>query len=232
MRRITPTLARLAFLPDRMRRFRRDRRGLAAVEFALLVPMMVLLYFGTVELTQGFSANRKLTYLARDLADLTAQATTLTNSGGGANDVNTIFSAAAGVFFPFTGAKLTLTGIVFKTGSDNQVHAYTDWSVASNGGTLRPCGELQRTSVAGNSPPAVPDGLFVAGTTLVAADTAYSYTPMIGSTFISIGSNGTNLGSGSVASIPMSKTIYMAPRSVTRISYTGSTGACSGVTFP
>ncbi|MBV8567861.1 MAG: pilus assembly protein [Methylobacteriaceae bacterium] len=226
---VTATQRRLAALA---RRLKRDRAGMAATEFALLLPLMVIMYFGVVELTQGFSASRKLTYLGRDLADLAAQATSLTNSGGGNNDVNTIFGAASGVFYPFSGAKMTLTGIVFTTGSDGKVHAYTDWSVATNSGTLRPCGELPRTSTAGNSPPAVPDGLFVAGATVVAADVSYNYTPILGSAFMSIGSNGTKLGTGTVTSIPMQHTSYMQPRSVTRVPYTGSTGSCPNVTFP
>jgi Flp pilus assembly protein TadG len=210
--------------------FRKSRGGVAAVEFAMLMPLMILMFFGTVELTQGFAAARKLDYLARDLADLTAQSTSTLSS----TDTATIFGAASSVFYPFSNAQMALTGIIFKTGSDNLEHAYTDWSVVGpNGGTARPCGELKRTSVAGNSPPAVPDALFPAAgsasTTIIVADVSYTYQPLIGSTFMAIGSNGSHLGSSTVASIPMQQTSYMQPRALSRVQYASP---CSGVTFP
>ena len=77
----------------------------------------------------------------------------------------------------------------------------------------------------------VPDAFFVAGTTIIAADVSYNYQPLIGSTFMAIGSSGTKLGSSTLTSIPMHETSYMQPRSQTRIQFTGS-AACSNVTFP
>lgn len=223
-----------AFKTFRRQRLSRDERGMAAVEFALLLPVMVLMYFGAIELTQGFSADRKATLLARDIADMAAQATTLNSSSGDSADVNMIFAAAAGVMYPFTGPQMTLTGVVFKLSStDNKVHAYTDWSVASGGGTLRACGELKRTSVAGNGPPAIPDGLFAAGTTLMVADVTYIYKPIVGRTFTAIGTTNGKIGTSTLASITLQHTAYMMPRNVARVSYTGSSGTiCTGVTFP
>jgi Flp pilus assembly protein TadG len=213
--------------------FRKAREGVAAVEFAILMPLMVLMFFGTVELTQGFAAARKLDYLSRDLADLAAQSTASTLQ---TSDLTTIFGVASSVFYPFSNAQMSLTGIIFQTGTDNLEHAYTDWSVAaSTGGTARPCGELQRTSVAGNAPPAIPDALFPAAgsaaTTMIAADVSYTYLPMIGSTFMAIGSAGTKLGSSTVASIPMQRTAYMQPRALARVHYVSPCSPPAGVTF-
>lgn len=205
------------------RRFAADRDGMAASEFALLLPVMVLVYFGSVELTQGFSASRKTDNLARDLADLAAQASTLASS-----DMTTIFAAASGVMYPFSGAQMTLSSVIFKTGSDTKVHAYTDWSSTSGGGTARPCTELPRTS-ASSLWYAVPDGLFSTGTTIIVADVTYLYKPIIGSTFLSIGTTGGWLGTGSLTQINLQHTSYMQPRNVSRVTYSGTT--CN-VSFP
>jgi Flp pilus assembly protein TadG len=54
-------------------RLRRDRRGLAAVEFALVVPLMLVLFFGALEFSSGVAVDRKVTLVARTLSDLTTQ---------------------------------------------------------------------------------------------------------------------------------------------------------------
>ena len=54
-------------------RFLCDRCGLAAVEFALILPVMLTLYFGGVEVTNMLVANRRVTSVAYTAADLAAQ---------------------------------------------------------------------------------------------------------------------------------------------------------------
>ena len=54
-------------------RFGGDERGISAVEFALLLPLMVTLYLGTVEVSQGVAIDRKVTLTARTVADLASQ---------------------------------------------------------------------------------------------------------------------------------------------------------------
>ena len=57
----------------RVRDLLNDRSGLAAVEFAFVFPMMVVMYFGVVELSSAIAVDRKATQVARTLADLTSQ---------------------------------------------------------------------------------------------------------------------------------------------------------------
>jgi len=52
------------------RRFARDRRGVSAVEFALLAPVMIGLYIGCVEISDGVAADRKVSLIAATLANL------------------------------------------------------------------------------------------------------------------------------------------------------------------
>ena len=52
-----------------------DKRGVAAVEFAMIVPLMLVLFFGTNEFSSGVAIDRKVTLMARTLSDLTSQNT-------------------------------------------------------------------------------------------------------------------------------------------------------------
>jgi Flp pilus assembly protein TadG len=52
-----------------------DRNGLAATEFAIIVPMIMVMFFGTVEFSSAVAVDRKVTLIARTLSDLTSQAT-------------------------------------------------------------------------------------------------------------------------------------------------------------
>ena len=67
------SLARLAPSSDRLGRLAGDERGVSAVEFAMLLPLMLTLYLGAVEISQGIGADRKVTLTARTVADLVSQ---------------------------------------------------------------------------------------------------------------------------------------------------------------
>lgn len=54
-------------------RFRKDSRGIAAIEMAFIMPFLLFLYFGLVDLTAMISLNRKVTYAASVVADLVTQ---------------------------------------------------------------------------------------------------------------------------------------------------------------
>jgi Flp pilus assembly protein TadG len=51
-----------------------DSRGVAATEFAFILPVMLVMLFGTIELSSGVAVDRKVTLIARTLSDLTSQA--------------------------------------------------------------------------------------------------------------------------------------------------------------
>jgi Flp pilus assembly protein TadG len=78
--------------------FVRAREGVAAVEFAVIFPFMLLLYLGATEITQTVMASRKATLVARSISDLVAQQPTPTIN---ATDIANIFTAGTAIMSPF-----------------------------------------------------------------------------------------------------------------------------------
>ena len=74
------------------RRFAAARGGVAAVEFALLVPVVLAMMAAAVDLTQAISIKRKLVEIAYTASDLVAQRSDLT-----AADVSSILTGSSAI---------------------------------------------------------------------------------------------------------------------------------------
>jgi Flp pilus assembly protein TadG len=126
--------------PDRRRRgflrglrgFLRDRSGLSAMEFALLLPLMIALDLGCVEVGNGLSAQFKTTLAARTVADLASQYSTINNA-----TMANILGASSAVLTPFSSANAVV--IVSEVTTDAKGNATITWSDALNG-TARQAG--------------------------------------------------------------------------------------------
>lgn len=79
-----------------LKSFRKDQRGVAAVEFAIIAPAMILLYCGLVEVCQAIIAERKTDHVAAAIGDLVTQTEALTASG-----VSDIFAVGNTIMAPF-----------------------------------------------------------------------------------------------------------------------------------
>jgi Flp pilus assembly protein TadG len=210
-------------------KLRQDARGIAAVEFAFVLPIMLTLYLGCVEVTQGVIANRQITAVARTIADLASQQTgALTDTGNTANgvDVSQIFAASQALFPQATTAnpvRMTISSVDFiavppACTTNCSYNAQTSWSVTLNGGTARPCNVVLTPAANGSiaSPTTMPVGVYGAGSVIV-ADVTYSYQPTFGYVLVN--------------NIPIQHTAYMRPRSQQYITLNPATPAekCAGM---
>jgi Flp pilus assembly protein TadG len=143
-------------------RFARDERGVSATEFALLLPLMVLLYLGGVELSQALSADRKVTLVARAVADLAAQSPSLSD-----DDMSNILAAATSVLSPYPVAKLTVT--VSQVTIDGEGKATVAWSDSKNGAPR-----------AAGSAVTLPAQLSVPNTAVIWGEAAFQHKPVFG----------------------------------------------------
>lgn len=142
-----------------LRRLRHDTRGVSAVEFAILAPTIIMIYFGLVEFAQGYMAQKRTTHVASMVADLTAQNAALTPS-----QITNIFGIGDKIMRPFSDHDLSqrVTSVA-RTGNTVKVV----WSRAT--------GEL--TPLAKNSVYTVPSlSLIPNGEGLIVAESAFKYT--------------------------------------------------------
>jgi len=152
----------LTKLSRRLTSLRRDQRGVSAVEFAMLLPLMVTLYLGAVEISQGVAIHRKVTLTARTVADLASQVTTINNA-----DMSNMLTAAQAVVAPFPSNQLKVT--VTAVSIDANGVATVAWS-DTLGGTAR----------AVNSTVSLPSALNVPNSQLIWSEVQYNYVPTIG----------------------------------------------------
>ncbi|WP_439634842.1 TadE/TadG family type IV pilus assembly protein [Glycocaulis sp.] len=141
-----------------------DRRGVSAVEFALIAPLLIALYVGIVQLTLGLSADRKLTAAASTIADLVAQSDIV-------NDVafGDILAAGEAVMQPYSTANLVVR--VSSLSADAQGNPSLEWS-QGRGTNPRAAGDL----------PPLPAGVLLPGGGVVVVEADYTYrTPLTGS---------------------------------------------------
>ncbi len=118
-------LARLPLI-EQMRRLRKDVRGVGAVEFALIAPLLLFLYITSFELTIGLSVSKRVTRTASTIADLVTQQSKVTTS-----DLQQMTSVANAVFTPYKpeNLKIKVTGVTLDTSSNPTVA----WSWAQDG---------------------------------------------------------------------------------------------------
>jgi Flp pilus assembly protein TadG len=216
-----------ARLRRRWQNARRDTHGVAATEFALILPLMLTLYLGSTELTQGVMASRKMTLVSRTVSDLVAQqpnSTPMTDT-----TMASVFSAATAIMSPFdvSTLKMTVSSVEFvanaATGGTtyNGYDAKVRWSkTGPYGGTARACAKLTPiVNSTSPSPTTLPQGLYASGA-LIIADVQYTYDPSFGGALLA--------WSSTDSIMTMKNTTYMRPRNWSSfITYpTQSTGTC------
>jgi Flp pilus assembly protein TadG len=95
-------------LLTRFRQFVTDRRGVGAVEFALIVPLLLGLYITSFEITIGLSVSKRVTRSASTIADLVTRETSVDKTM-----LTTMKDVTASLFAPYTPNTLSIkvTGV-------------------------------------------------------------------------------------------------------------------------
>ncbi len=154
-----------------LRRLASRESGMAAVEFSLILPFLVVLWIGGVEVTQALSVDRRINNLASAIGDLSARSKQLSYS-----DMNNIFDIAPGAMFPYcqtkteclsAGLAMRLTAVNIDGGGDAEVA----WSRAQGTAPYGQGDDMNNL---------VPATLRIPGSQIIMAEVSYTYTPAIG----------------------------------------------------
>ena len=163
-------LNRLVSLKAFGKRFAGDGRGVSAIEFALIAPVLILLYLGMAELTLGMMAARRVSHLAATIGDLAAQSQTLTP-----DNITDLWKIGSNMLDPnpTSGASLRMRLTSVTMSSDKTPIAKVDWSKASN---LTPYEKTEKLS-------AITTNQISPGESLILTEVEYDYASPLGKLF-------------------------------------------------
>jgi len=147
-----------------------DDRGAAAVEFALIVPVLILLYAVGFEIAEAATVKRKLTDTTVQLANVASQDTKTTKA-----DVAILMSAASQIMTPYSTNVLSMQ--VAEIYVDNSGTPHIQWTESYLNGT-----PLQGTLI--TTPPSAPPSFKTANSYYIDVQTTYLYYPIVGTNFI------------------------------------------------
>ena len=149
-----------------LRRLARDRDAVSAVEFAIVLPFMLLLYIGGAELGDGLQVQFKVTETARTVTDLASQYISIDSS-----TMSAILGASSTVIAPYSSSNMVMTVSQIEVAANATTGTVSGWSCSLNG-TARTVG----------SSVTLPTNLQKPSTTiyLIFGEVTYPYTPQIG----------------------------------------------------
>jgi Flp pilus assembly protein TadG len=148
-----------------LRSFARDREAVAAVEFAIILPFMLLMYIGSVELGDGLAIDFKVTETARSVTDLTSQYVSVDTA-----TMSSILGASSTVVAPYPSSNMVVTVSEVEVLANSSTGTIS-WSCSLNG-TPHTTGQSLT----------LPTTLQNPATTiwLIRGEVTYPYTPSIG----------------------------------------------------
>jgi Flp pilus assembly protein TadG len=161
-------------LSFRVRELWIDTKAVAALEFAIVLPFMLLLYVGGFELSRGMAINVKVTAATHSVADMVSQNTQISTA-----QMQGILSASTAIIAPYpatdsSGSLITVT--VSEVSTNGSGNATVQWSKSYNGttvGTGRPVGQAMTL-------PSSLTGAQNNNVSLILGEVSYAYTPNLG----------------------------------------------------
>jgi Flp pilus assembly protein TadG len=157
----------------RLRAFHREAHGLAAVEFALVLPVMIALLFGMAELSRAIFCRTAISQIASTVADLIAQENSVD-----AADFTNVYNAANVILYPYypdvstQKPAIRITSVIYDPNKADGTSGTVDWTCNQPGSlALSPATLSKGDSVSFGKP------LLSSGGSVLMVEVAYNYNP-------------------------------------------------------
>lgn len=157
-------------------RFTRASNATSAIEFAAILPLVLVLWAGTAEVSHAIGVWRKMTLLARTVADLTSQGDTVDPIAPAT--MSDILAASTAVLRPLSGSSAKIVVSSLGVYATNLTNPRVCSSTASSNATARSTGVATDLTI--------PTAYAVAGDRYLYAEVSMSYAPMIGSSVVKL----------------------------------------------
>jgi Flp pilus assembly protein TadG len=143
--------------------FRRDARGLAAVEFVLILPIALALFTGAIIYGDEIAIDRKVTLTTHTVTDLVTQVPSVAQA-----DLQTLMGASSAIMAPYSAANVIVK--VSQVQVNSAGVATISWSQSLPVGNSRTPGQTV----------SLPSTITTPGAYYIWGEVSYNYTPTIG----------------------------------------------------
>lgn len=183
--------------PDRLRRLARDRKGVAAIEFAFIAPLLLSMYFVTMEIAPAIDTNKKVGRASSMVADLVTQHATISKS-----EVEAIMEIGQATLNPYNRSRMNVVLTAINITDETTPKVLVSWSRKMVNGAFS-------QDAAKGSVTTVPASLKVKGSFLIRVEASLNYRPMI---TWAAGAKETLGLLSAFDNIQMGETYYLRPR--------------------
>ena len=205
---------------DLYRRWRGDRKGIAAVEFAFIVPIMMVMFIGAVEMSQAITVDRRVTQVASSTADLVARKETSISNA----EITDILRIGGFIMAPYDQSPLQVVVRNVTSSSNDATVTKQSWQCTYSGAGVNPtpaCSCMNTTYD-------IPAGLVTTNDSVVVAEATYTYTPILFDYFLK---KGFPNGAGGPGTYALTERIFMKPRGQAAMLLQGDGTPCPSPTF-
>lgn len=238
MKLFSKTMTPILHLQSKFINFVKNSQAVAAVEFALIAPILLILFIGTVEISLVVAVDRKMSRTSSAVADLVAQSADFTTPAG-QDELEAIFGVAERIMYPYKDRLPCVVISVVEANAeadtngdgtidnDDDVIAKVTGSVDNKTPSVEytspPAGQCNKSS-SGLGPDelarqkrivgdvfTLPDAINVDGSILVVAEIEYDHKPVVGF----INADGVAGVKFEKAAITLGDRIYLRPRKAT-----------------
>lgn len=152
-----------------LRRFWRHSRGAAAIEFAYMSPLLLLMLLGTIELGRAINVDRHFTMATAMAGDLVAREEWLgTSSSDAKANLDSMMESIEHVMQPYDASTLKLAVFSVRASTTDADDTKVEWSYSHNGMSAPTKCESYT----------LPSGLIGKGGSVIVVESSYVFKPL------------------------------------------------------